>query len=376
MSNESKGQQLAKVLDGQGTIAQKLNSAVVVAMIEARLRGGVTIADFQASALQAATDPKLKDCNTISLFMAIIKVAELGLLPGPTAKHVALIPRAGTIDVMPMFRGYLYLMRKIPGIASVECVLVHDADTMEYDHEARLVTRHDYPKNPFARVFCPPGKNGLADTGLSGGFCRFIFEDGTIRDLLCGGEHILKAMAVAQTKNVWNQWFELMALKTVANYASARLATFLDVDQGPLAYIEAVRDHDNNLSAEPQVEAPKALSDQRNGQVALGEKLRASRQAAAVTVAAEAPADDWSDTLDAMTEPASEPVANKNINKSNSELLQLVANLNNIDCDAVLYDLTADCNIAGCTSDRAFKALEGGAAAAAREWLLGQLEVR
>ncbi len=373
MSNDSKGSQIARVLDGQGTIAQKLNSPAIMAMIESKLRDGVTVAEFQASALQAATDPKLRDCSPVSLFMSIIKVAELGLLPGPTAKHVALIPRAGSIDVMPMFRGYLYLMRKIPGVANVECVLVHDTDTLVYDHESRQVVQHDYPADPFSRGFTAPGKSGLQGTGLRGGYCRFIFTDGTVRDLLCPGEHIVKAMGAAQTKNVWNQWFELMALKTVANYACARLPTFLDVDQGPLAYIEVVRDHDNSFSVADEPEAPKALADQRSGQDALRERLQASRKPEPVVVEKADEPDDWGDTLDAM---ASDPVpaASEFNGKNNATLLQLVADLNGVEVDAVLYDLTQDCGIEGCTNIHTFKALKDDAEQAARDWLLSQLE--
>lgn len=375
MSNDSRGTQIARVLDGQGTIAQKLNSPTIATMIESKLRGGVTLAEFQASALQAATDPALSQCSPVSLFMSIIKVAELGLLPGSTAKHVALIPRAGSIDVQPMFRGYLYLMRKIPGVANVECVLVHDTDTLVYDHESRQVVRHEYPADPFSRGFYPPTKSGLQGTGLRGGYCRFIFADGTVRDLLCPGEHIIKAMGAAKTKNVWSQWFELMALKTVANYACARLPTFLDVDQGPLAYIEAVRDHDNTLSVVDEPEAPKATADQRSGQDALRERLQASRKPEPEPEPAVA--DDWDHTLDSMDGgAAAAPVASEFDGKSNTELLQLVAALNGVEPEVVLFDLTKDCAIDGCTHVRALKALAGDAAQAARDWLLSHLEAQ
>lgn len=299
----TEGQLVAQAIDRGGSIAQTLTNASIHRLLESKLRDKVSVDSFITSAIEASNDQNLAKCSRSSLIRGMITVAEMGLLPGPTNKHVAMIPRGGSIDVQPMFRGYLYLMRKIPGVANVECQLVHENDEFDYDHNARQVTHHAYA-DPFDREFgAVRSDDSLEGTGLRGGYTRFFFEDGSIRDYLVTGKTILRARKAAKTKNIWTSFPERMFMKTIANATAAQLATWLDVDFGvdsaTLAHIERTRDIDNSYS-DPEQSEPAKLQHE-NGQDRLADTLRRKKEQP-VAVEPEFEDDPYAAVLDAADE--------------------------------------------------------------------------
>lgn len=272
----TEGQELARVVQQSGTIQAALSHDKVRRLLEAKLRK-VSVNDFTASAIDAATNPDLARCRKDSLILAIVKIAEMGLIPGNTHKHVYLIPRQDKVDVMPSWRGYMYLMRQIPGVASIELFLVHADDKIAWDPTCSTRLVWSQGGDPLTRGFNPIKNGSLDGTNLRGGFARFTMTDGVVRDVLVTGEHIRKAWSCAQSKNVWTAWPEAMYRKTVANAVYSGLASWLNIADGPaLRELAKAAEADNEgYDLGMATQAPPALAPPQKGGAALAAKIQA-----------------------------------------------------------------------------------------------------
>lgn len=290
---KTEGREIAEAVDRAGSIQGALTHDKVRRMLEAKLRK-VAVDDFIASAIEATTNPDLARCRKDSLLLAIIKVAEMGLIPGATHKHVYLIPRQDKVDAMPSWRGYMYLMRQIPGIASIELFLVHTDDRLAWDPSGTNKLDWSPGGDPLSRTFNPIKNGSLEGTNLRGGFARFTMSDGAVRDVLVTGEHIRKAWSCAQSKNVWTAWPEAMYRKTVANATYSNLASWLNIADGPaLRELALAAEADNaNFDMNALAVEPQALAPPVKGTVALAAKIQAAKAQRDAAEALLTPADD------------------------------------------------------------------------------------
>lgn len=174
------------------------------------LGGSIGVKEFAAQLSIELMNPKYRGIDDANKMKCAAICASLGLLP--TLNQVALIPRNGELTVMPQWQGYKSLMERSPNILEVNAYLVHKDDT------------YDIVDNKIIHKFDPFGRDieGLND--LKGGYLVIKYADRTRDDkhVFATARYIEKCMSCAQTKGVWNKWFEQMALKTVYRSAWAR----------------------------------------------------------------------------------------------------------------------------------------------------------
>jgi phage RecT family recombinase len=221
MSNEITAPKTAS-----GTIAKWLDNEQVNKQIVGALAGYMDADTFKAQCALAARDPNLAGCDSGSLFAAFLLCAQAGLLPGKHHGHVWLIPRKGTVDVMPGANGYLYLFRRQPDVQDVKVMLVHEQDEFEYHPDSDSVT-HRFDPFSEARVFHYPTKDNPKG-GLRGGYVRVDFKDGRTVYHFVPVAKVLRNMACAQSTNIWQRWFEEMVRKTIIRDAWARRIVPID----------------------------------------------------------------------------------------------------------------------------------------------------
>ena len=172
---------------------------------------------FIGQCLIALQTDDLQKCSPQSQFQAIFTCATLGLLP--TIKQVAMIPRAGKVDVMPQWQGYKALMERHPSILELTPYLVHKTDSYSFENGV-MVHKYD-PFNESRSI------ESIKD--IVGGYVKIEYTDGrTPKFFTCTAQYIEKCAKCAQTNKVWSVWFEQQALKTLIRACYARRAVPLD----------------------------------------------------------------------------------------------------------------------------------------------------
>lgn len=218
MTNE-----IAKKAEQKDNLRGWLTRPAVVQGIRDALAGYMDADQFLAQIVIHFQKPEIAACTPQSLFAAAHTCASLGLLPG--LNQVAIIPRkmGGHLvaTVMPQWQGYQALMMRHPDVKDIRATLVHRVDEYSYDSETeRLQHRYD-PLSP-SRVF-------RTTDDLFGGYLRIEYTDGRpVRYHFVHADNIQKAMACADTKNVWTKWFEEQALKTLFRNGYARRVVPID----------------------------------------------------------------------------------------------------------------------------------------------------
>ena len=71
--------------------------------------------------------PNLQKCTPTSLMNCFIGAAEVGLEPGGVLGHAYLVPYGDTATLIIGYRGLIELMRRTGELASIRCVVVHEA---------------------------------------------------------------------------------------------------------------------------------------------------------------------------------------------------------------------------------------------------------
>ena len=205
----------------------------VIAGIGSALEGWMPPEQFVSQCLIVLQKPELAACSDQSKFEAIHTCAMLQL--SPALGHVALIPRAGVVSVMPQWQGYKSLMERHPDVLEVKATLVYEGDTYTFDAETQQIRDHKCP-DPFSdeRKILP----GSLD-GLKGGYVRIKWRDGRPDTFhLVPKRKILEAQSCAQTKAVWHKWPEEMAIKTCLRNTFNRRIVPIDIRPGLQRLVE------------------------------------------------------------------------------------------------------------------------------------------
>lgn len=238
------------------------------------LAGYLDAKTFAAQCAIAVADENLAACSVESLFGAFLVCAQMGLLPGKHHRHVALIPRAGRVDVMPQWQGFKFLMERQPGIKRVEAHLVHLLDDFAWDGST-LVHRFD-PFDIDRQFLHPSDVPKDVQLGLRGGYLEVLHDDGERRFHFVSLDKIERARSCSDIPDlnskgrpgVWRLWYAEQATKTVYRDAFARrfvaidatlegrLAATLDADDKALGNDPSTTSHARALQHE--VERPAA----------------------------------------------------------------------------------------------------------------------
>lgn len=250
----------------------------VLGNLQAVLGSGMDARQFVNHMLIALDEPKIRVCTARSRFRAIHECASMQLVP--TNQHVVLIPKIsrtcricgkagkslqygglrcrcagckveydGEMEctVMVQWQGYKCLMERHPAVLDVCATLVHAHDTFAV-RDGKPVHEFDAfdPKRQFAKI-----------EDIKGGFVRIVFRDHDRPDKyhLVSARQIKKCKDCAETQNVWEKWFEQMALKTLYRDCYARRAVPMD----PL--ITSAFNRVAALEADGQAATPGTLPD-------------------------------------------------------------------------------------------------------------------
>ena len=183
----------------------------------AMLGNTIPVDQFTSHMLTAFQDPKVIQCSDKSKYKAIHECAVLSLLP--TLGQVIMIPYGDELKAMPTWQGYKAVMERHPDVLEVIGTLVHVRDSFQYHNEE---LQHDFDPLDSGREF-----NSVDD--LRGGYCTIFYTNGRRpKRHFTTAKQIGKAKKCAKTQNVWNKWYEQMAIKTLYRDCYARRAVPVD----------------------------------------------------------------------------------------------------------------------------------------------------
>jgi recombination protein RecT len=181
----------------------------------------ISVEKFQRVATTAVqTSPTLLDpnkCDRGSLFGALVKAAQDGLLPD--GREGAIVPYQGKAQWQPMVAGIMKKVRNSGEVASWDVAAVYEKDEFE-----RLLGDDQ-------RIFHKPFEDG--DPGqVIGAYSIVTFKDGTKSRDYMPRWRIEKARAQGLAKNslMWAQFYDEGAIKTVIKHHGKRLPMSTDVE--------------------------------------------------------------------------------------------------------------------------------------------------
>lgn len=152
------------------------------------------------------TNPDLAKQDRRSLFLALVKCAQDGLIPD--GREAALVPFDGKVNYLPMYQGILKRMRNTGDIASVGAYVAYSNDKFSY-------ALGDSPHITHEPALNDRGKPIAA-------YVIFTLTNGErVREVMSVDE-IEKVRGVSKMKNgvPWTQWWDQQARKTVIKRGS------------------------------------------------------------------------------------------------------------------------------------------------------------
>lgn len=181
--------------------------------------------------------PALLNTTPQSFMGAVMQAAQLGLEPGSALGQAYLVPYGKQCQLIIGYRGMIDLARRSGQILSINAYAVREGDDFSYclglhpDIHHIPSTEANRIKSPITFVY--------AVANLKGGGCQF--------EVMSRAE-VEAVKATAKSKNVWNSYFEAMALKTVIR----RLFKYLPVSIEALqvAYLDAKREAGEEIKPE------------------------------------------------------------------------------------------------------------------------------
>lgn len=178
----------------------------------------VTVEKFSRVAMTAIqNNPDLLNADRKSLFGAIVRLAQDGLLPD--GREAALVMFGGKAQAMPMIAGVLKKVRQSGDVAKVSAQVVYENDEFVW----RLGFDEDVTHNP------PPLNKPRGNP--IGAYATAVLKDGSRLLEVMSHEEIEKVRAVSRAaKNgPWVQWWGEMARKTVMRRLAKRLPMSTDL---------------------------------------------------------------------------------------------------------------------------------------------------
>lgn len=207
-------------------------------------------------------NPKLTECNPISLFGAIIQASQLGLEVGI---HAHLVPfynnktKQSEVQMIPDYRGLMHLARNSGDITSFQAAVVYEGDLFDYQFGTESFLHHKPSRSSRGEII-----GAYAVAKFKAGDSQFDFmtksEIDAIRDRSKSKDH-----------GPWVTDYVPMAMKTVTK----RLCKYLPVSvelqkavtldevndtgesQGNMEILDA--EFSSPVAGKPDVEMPEAI---------------------------------------------------------------------------------------------------------------------
>lgn len=156
------------------------------------------------AATEIRKNPALLNTTPASFLGAVMQSAQLGLEPGSALGQAYLVPYGNQCQLILGYRGMIDLARRSGQVLSLSAFAVHEGDEFNYQLGLHPDIHHvpsceaDRVKKPITFVY--------AVANLRGGGYQF--------EVMSRAE-VEAVKAKAKSKNIWNSYFEQMALKTV-----------------------------------------------------------------------------------------------------------------------------------------------------------------
>lgn len=214
---------------------------------------------------EIAQTPALLACTPLSLFQSIHRAATMGLLIGEGLGHAYLVPFGNQAQLIPGYRGLVYLAVKSGAARSITAHVVHEGDELDLVHGR---PREGTLRPRFQEQGKPIGAIAFAE-----------LDDERQIALFMSLEQIEKVRAASRAKNgdLWTKWWDEAACKTVtrrlikrlpvsiANDNSTRLATAM-ADDGEFAELKDIEV--DVKEAEPPKTRTEATRERLTGKAA------------------------------------------------------------------------------------------------------------
>lgn len=218
------------------------NLEVMAPQFKAALPAHVTVEKFSRVAMTAIqNNPQLQNADRASLFGAVVKLAQDGLLPD--GREAALVMFGNKAQAMPMIAGVLKKIRQSGEVAKISSQVVYENDefTISYGFDEDV-------------THVPP-KLGQTRGKAIGAYATAILKDGSKLLEVMDIEQIEKVRKVSRSggNGPWATWWDEMARKTVMRRLSKRLPMSTDLE-------EAVFQRDETMASDPQPRTIEAES--------------------------------------------------------------------------------------------------------------------
>lgn len=196
------------------------NLEVMAPQFKAALPAHVTVEKFSRVAMTAIqNNPQLQNADRSSLFGAVVKLAQDGLLPD--GREAALVMFGNKAQAMPMIAGVLKKIRQSGEVAKISAQVVYENDDFKVSYGFDEDVDHSPPPLDQAR-----GK-------AIGAYATAVLKDGTRMLEVMSLEEIEKVRKVSRASGngPWVQWWGEMARKTVMRRLSKRLPMSTDLEE-------------------------------------------------------------------------------------------------------------------------------------------------
>lgn len=187
--------------------------------LKAALPAHVSVEKFSRVAMTAIqNNPDLVNADRRSLFGAVVRLAQDGLLPD--GREAALVMFGNKAQAMPMIAGVLKKVRQSGDVAKISAQVVY-----ENDH---FVVKYGFDEDV---EHVPPSLDKPRGKAI-GAYATAVLKDGSQMLEVMSLEEIEKVRAVSRSgKNgPWAQWWSEMARKTVMRRLSKRLPMSTDLE--------------------------------------------------------------------------------------------------------------------------------------------------
>lgn len=241
----------------------------------------VSVDKFSRVAMTAIqNNPDLVNADRKSLFGAIVRLAQDGLLPD--GREAALVMFGGKAQAMPMIAGVLKKVRQSGDVSKVSAQVVYENDEFVW----HLGFDEDVTHNP------PPLNKPRGEA--IGAYATAVLKDGSRLLEVMSHEEIEKVRSVSRAKGngPWVQWWGEMARKTVMRRLAKRLPMSTDLAD----------EFDRDPTLEPEQPVSGQIVDLEAHRGPPASRLDALEQHIVADTAG-----DLGETQEAAQEPAQEP---------------------------------------------------------------------
>jgi len=154
-------------------------------------------------------NPKLLECNQLSLMAALMRSSQLGLEPGPLGQ-CHLVPYGKEVEFQISYKGMIELVRRSGNLKTIDGECVFEKDEFSYQKGLHPDLKH---------VPCLDEDRGA----LKAVYCVVNFNDGGTYFNVLGKAAVMKSKKASKSSgsphSPWNTWEDEMWLKTAIKKA-------------------------------------------------------------------------------------------------------------------------------------------------------------